>query len=639
MQTKSLSLFIVLILLLSIAAAGCIGGEGGGTTSSQSPEGSQASSSSTGSGATTSSSSEHTTTESSGITETTAPSETNTEHASWTNPWDAHNPVKVNGRDYYITSILYTLSISYNNGPKQSFEIRKERGYAQIHVYADNNGQKEDLGTFQVFAYHGKIAPLDNTSLYTLEYWIFVKEQTEEADLYFLAPVLDFSAMYSGKVVAVDIVNGPYRYFWSNPAALGMYDKMPYQEGDLSDALSDIDPTMYSVWMGVIGSSLWTGLEEHDLLTPGQYDWSGMGVSYHYKITPNGEVTFDDKSFRVADVEWSYSFMGVSASGKGKIAPALPIPVEFEGTFGGPAVEIPGWARFKLEDLKLSESIGSLSYEGLTPTETQTQSESQSPTQTTTTTSQVQTLSDNWQLAWDASKPITINGKDYIVKEVTFDADYHVSGGSHVRMLIRKGYHETKLNGEDVYALYAILNIGGETYNYTVYVEPNYLEEYTSGILWVPQVYDMINGPDFVKLEITGPSCHYVMDEQGNIEGDSGCGYISDDFQQYNMILSYPTGFYGGIYGDVLTYVTLTSNGQGYTVEPGDDVSIAGMDFKTYKVIWNGVVQGGLAQANGGTIVAPELPFPVEVTASVSMPGMGGWYIHMKLTDIELEVQ
>ncbi|MCD6558547.1 MAG: hypothetical protein J7K57_01515, partial [Palaeococcus sp.] len=105
----------------------------------------------------------------------------------------------------------------------------------------------------------------------------------------------------------------------------------------------------------------------------------------------------------------------------------------------------------------------------------------------------------------------------------------------------------------------------------------------------------------------------------------------------YNMIWSYPTGFYGGIYGDVLTYVTLTSNGQGYTVEPGDDVSLAGMDFKTYKVTWSGVVQGGLAQANGETVVAPELPFPVEVTASLAMPGDGSIYVHAKLIDIKLE--
>jgi len=337
----------------------------------------------------------------------------------------------------------------------------------------------------------------------------------------------------------------------------------------------------------------------------------------------------------VSNVEWAWTFGNVRGQGRAKIAPELPIPVETEGTFsqmGGESY----YSKLNLEDLKLSKEFEGISVEieqSTSPGETGTPTETQTETPTSTETPGGG-LSDNWQLAWDASKPITIRGKDYIVKEVTFDADYHVSGGSHVHMLIRKGYHETKLNGEDVYALYAILNIGGESYNYTVYVE--YPDEYTSGILWTPNIFDMVEGPDNIKTEITGPNCHYSIDDNG-IEGDLNCGYISDDFQQYNMIWSYPTGFYGGIYGDVLTYVTLTSNGQGYTVEPGDDVSLAGMDFKTYKVTWSGVVQGGLAQANGETVVAPELPFPVEVTASLAMPGDGSIYVHAKLIDIKLE--
>lgn len=68
-------------------------------------------------------------------------------------------------------------------------------------------------------------------------------------------------------------------------------------------------------------------------------------------------------------------------------------------------------------------------------------------------------------------------------------------------------------------------------------------------------------------------------------------------------------------------------------------VTLADMTFKTYKVTWDGITQNSGIQANGETVVAPELPFPLEITASLTMPGMGGWCIHVKLTDLKLEVQ
>lgn len=116
---------------------------------------------------------------------------------------------------------------------------------------------------------------------------------------------------------------------------------------------------MYHIWMVAVGSGLWTGIEEHDLTRLGQYDWSYMGMNYHYKVSPDGIVTFDGKSFRVADVQWSYSIMGVSATDKGQIAPAPPIPVEFEGTFDGVAVQIQPGTNSSLRILNFRRTLES----------------------------------------------------------------------------------------------------------------------------------------------------------------------------------------------------------------------------------------------------------------------------------------
>lgn len=625
MRAKSLTLFVVLVLVFSVVAAGCIGGGGSTATSSQETSESQ-SSGGHGGQSSSSSSSQH-----GGTT-----SESQTPVATWQSPWESYNPVELGGKTYYITHVEYTYTASYNDGAKYTFDVMKERGYAQIHVYTSENGNKKDLGVFNVFAYHGRLTPVNNNTLPGLEYWIFVKDRTKDTDVYFLAPILNFGALISGNVVEVEIVSGSERYFWSNPAALGMYDKMPYQEGDLNDVFSSLDEGIGTIWAAVVSSGIWTGVENYDLTEPGQYDWNGMGISYHYKISPDGTVTFNGRTFKTAEVEWSYGLGGVTATGKGKIAPELPIPISFEGTFANPMEGFNTWSKFELKDLKLSEGFGTLQYSGLTPTQTQTQTQTETQTQTTTTTSTPQGLSTNWQLAWDASEPIEINGESYVIKEVAFKVEYK-KGDSTFHMNITKGYREVQLNGENVYLLYANLSVNGEEYTYRVYVRQDSLGEYTSGILWVPQVYDMTNGPDFIKIEITGPGCHYTADENGNVEGDYNCGYISDDFQDYNMVWSLHTGFYGGIYGDVVSYVTLTNNGQGYTVEKDGKVGLAGIEFDLYKVTWSGLIENVDVPANGVTYVAPQLPFPVKVEAAISEMGAGGCYVKVELTDLKLE--
>jgi len=610
MKNGKLAILLALILIFSVAASGCVGGGGEETSPSETYQESSGE-----------------THEANGGGESTV--------STWQTPWDAYNPVRINGQSYYITYIKYTFTVKSSGEEERSYEVIKQRGYVRAHVYSDDNGKK-DLGEYNLFAYYGKITPLNDPDMKEpFEYLVLIEERTKDTDAYFLTPFPDFGAMMSGATAVIEAsYNGNY-FYWSNPGAIGKYSELPYQEGDFETITDNIPGATVQGWGVMVSSGAWSGLEGHDLSKPDDYSFPFMGMGYSYKIDPDGTVSFGGKSFKVSNVEWSWAVGNVRGQGKAKIAPELPIPVETEGTFSQMG-EGSYYSKLGLEDLKLSKEFEGIDVQieqGTSPGESETSTETQTETPTSTETPGGG-LSDNWRLGWDASEPITIRGKDYLVKEVTFDVKYRVSGGSQVQMIIRKGYHKAKLNGEDVYALYAILNIGNETYNYTVYTE--YPDEYTSGILWTPSVYDLVEGPDNIKTEITGPNCHYSMDDNG-IEGDLNCGYISDDFQQYNMVWSYPTGFYGGIYGDVLTWVDLTSNGKGYTVEKDGSVTLAGMSFDTYKVAWSGLVQGGLAQANGETIVAPELPFPIEVTASLTMPGSEGIYVHAKLTDIKLE--
>ncbi|GAB6102873.1 hypothetical protein JCM16138_20960 [Thermococcus atlanticus] len=608
---KAVALSLMLVMLFSIAAAGCLGGGGGEKTPSPQSSGE----SGTASGEETS---------------------TQTQVATWSNPWDAYNPISVGSERSYITYIKYTFTIKTSEGEK-SYEVIKQRGYVKAHIYADDNGKK-DLGEYSLFAYYGKITPINDPDMNgPLEYLILIKERTRDSDAYFLTPFPDFGAMMSGTTAVIEASYNGEHFYWSNPAVIGQYSELPYTEGNFGTISNGIPSSTVQGWMTMVGSAVWAGLEDHDLSKPDKYSFSFMGMSYSYKVRPDGTITFSGKRLKVSDVEWSWALGNVRGQGKARIAPALPVPIESEGTFsqmGGESY----YSKIEIKDLKLSKEFGGINVgvEGGTSPGENTGTQSQTQTETSTQTPS-QGISNNWKLGWDASKPITIDGKDYVVKEVTFNVDYKLSGGSQVSMVIRKGYYPTTLDGNRVYALYAILNLSGETYNYTIYVDRDSLGEYTSGMLWVPSVYDMINGPDFMKLVINGPNCHYSMDENGNIEGDMSCGMIDEAFRKYNMIWSYPTGFYGGIYGDVLTYVSLTENGNGYTVEKDGEVTLSGMDFETYKVTWNGIVQGGLAQGNGETLVAPELPFPVEVAASLTMPGMGGIYVHARLTDLKLE--
>lgn len=253
--------------------------------------------------------------------------------------------------------------------------------------------------------------------------------------------------------------------------------------------------------------------------------------------------------------------------------------------------------------------------------------------------SSLQEISENWELKWNASKPITINGKKYIVKGIAFDVNYRFSNTKEHHLVVQKNYSKENLYGEEVYHFFAELTDNGITCKYSIYVDPRYFEEYTGGMFWVPSVYDMISGLGIKKLSVGGPHCTHFWDEKGNMGGNHHCCSIDmgESFDEYNTIWSFPTGFYGGIYNDAFDLSTLTSDGEGYTVRPGDTVTIAGMNFETYKVAWEGDV-GGKAWGKGETIVAPKLPFPVEITALLKLSPEKEAHFHVKLTDLKLEL-
>jgi len=260
-----------------------------------------------------------------------------------------------------------------------------------------------------------------------------------------------------------------------------------------------------------------------------------------------------------------------------------------------------------------------------------TGTQSQSPSQ-----GQSEVSSDvNWQLGWDASEPIAIDGKEYLVKEVVFNVEYNFSTGENGRFTITKGLRRGELNGEEVYVLYALVETDGGEYNYTLYVSPGYLNEYTDGPLWLPSVGEMLSLGDELRLEIEGPDCHFLM-ENDYFEGNSECGSISEGFVKYDRLWG-RGGFYGGIYGDVISYVSLERNGDGYTVERDGKVSLAGIDFDLYRVLWEGVVSYTDVKAKGDTLVAPKLPFPVGVKATLSFPGQWSVEVYVRLEGLKLE--
>lgn len=596
MGRKLVALVVVAVLLFGVVASGCIGGKGSEISETYSES------------------------SSSGGTESGGEST----HASWETPWDAYNPVKVDGDEYYITYIRYTFTVKTPEGEK-SYEVEKRRGYVRVHVYADENGEKKDLGEFNLFAYYGKIAPAEDPEA-AFEYLVAVKERTEETDQYFLQPLPNFGTLGTGATVIAEAKSESGYFFWSNPAAIGQYSELPYTEGDIEEALEGLGDYITPGWMAMMGSGAWSGLEGHDLMERDEYSFSFMGMEYSYKIEPDGKVSLGGKDFSVSNVEWSYSVAGNTMQGKAKIAPALPVPVETEGTFTSMSQGVKVYSKLKIEDMKLEKEFGGMEISIEKPTspgeetETSTQTETETPPES----------SENWKLAWDASEPLKIGEDSYIITGVTYDITYKTAGGE-VHYTMERGYKK-ELNG---YVAYAIVEMDdGSTYRFEVHFDDDELGEYTGWVLWMPSVFQLIESNSPEKIEITGSSCSYTYDEEnGIIGGDMTCGAEIRE-SPFDQIWDRFNGFAGGIYGDVVDVTSLSGSGKGYTVESDGTITLAGMDFEVYKVTWSGELVG--MEAHGETKVVPELPFPVEIEASIAYPG-SALYLHTTVTKIELE--
>lgn len=220
-----------------------------------------------------------------------------------------------------------------------------------------------------------------------------------------------------------------------------------------------------------------------------------------------------------------------------------------------------------------------------------------------------------------------IDGKDYILKEVTYEVTYKTQGGE-VHYTMERGYNETD-NG---YVAYAVVRMNdGSTYRFEVYT--NIIEEYTGWVLWIPSVFELIeSGSSFEKYTVQGPDCGYTFGE-GGISGDMYCGGEITN-SPFDLIWDVYNGFAGGIYGDVVYVADLSSNGNGYTVQKDGSMDLAGMTFEKYVIQWSGLLQGSV-KANGKTALVPELPIPVEIEASLSLP-KGPLYLHVVVEDMIL---
>ncbi|WP_052696210.1 hypothetical protein [Palaeococcus ferrophilus] len=337
------SLFVIfLVLLVFVGGSGCIGG--GKVTETIKEQASSAIESYT-----EGQSSSYTESPTQSYTETQSQTETETgDYASWINPWDAYKPVNIGGERYLITYVKYSLRIRKEEGaPIYEYEVEKKRGKTRIHVYGMNinmeTGEQEkvDLGEFDAYEYYGKVTPVNAEEMNsTLEFKVWVKQRSEDTDLFFLFPTLEFATIYysmyagSGNAIGVWVKYGNQEFAFYNPAAVGEMSATPYQEGDV-DMLSNVPDIedLYLGWYTLYYFGFWTALEEENIYKPSQGSWGIMGWQYNYEINPDGTVTLGGKRFRVSNVKWNYVFGGATGQGEATIAANLPIPIEAKGVF------------------------------------------------------------------------------------------------------------------------------------------------------------------------------------------------------------------------------------------------------------------------------------------------------------------
>ncbi|NJE30434.1 hypothetical protein E3E38_05130 [Thermococcus sp. 18S1] len=360
-------LAVFLVLLVFVSVSGCLGGGGEESpTTSESLTDTGSQTTSAGTGGTTSGGEGYSTTESPGGTTTETETETGTsEYASWANPWDAYNPIQIDGEQYLITSIKYKLRIrTEEGGPIYEYEIEKSRGPTKIHVYGNKidmeTGEQEkvDLGEFEVYEYYGKITPINAEDMNsTFEYRLWVTERTSDTDTFFLFPSLDFLTLYAslyagtGNTVGVWMEYGDQVFEFYNPAGVGEMSVAPYQEGDINmlSNIADIE-SIYMSWYGFYNFGFWTALEDENIYQETTGSWGVMGYQYNYEVKPDGTMTLGGKDFKVSQVSWTYTLGSITGQGEAVLAANLPVPIEAKGVFieqGGANV----FTHVKIEDI------------------------------------------------------------------------------------------------------------------------------------------------------------------------------------------------------------------------------------------------------------------------------------------------
>lgn len=227
----------------------------------------------------------------------------------WQILWDVYYFISLNGGLYYIIEVEYIFIFKIFDGEK-IFNIIKKCGYVKVYVYVEENGEKKDLGEFNLFVYYGKIIFVIGNGMF-FEYIVMVRERSEDSDKYFLELVLNFGVFIMGSVVVVEVKFGNFYFYWSNLGVIGQYSEFLYIEGDLNEVFGDMGSYFYIFWFLMLSLGVWSGLEDCDLMKVEEYDYSFLFFVYYYRIDLDGMVIFDGNDFGVSNVEWSYFFGGV----------------------------------------------------------------------------------------------------------------------------------------------------------------------------------------------------------------------------------------------------------------------------------------------------------------------------------------
>ncbi|MBO8175771.1 MAG: hypothetical protein H0Z18_10990 [Thermococcus sp.] len=281
-----------------------------------------------------------------------------TEYATWANPWDLTNPVKIGEETYLITYIKYKLKVRTEEGGEiYEYEVEKKRGKTKIHVYGteidfqSGETKKVDLGEFEVYEYYGKVTPIKGKEMdKPLEVISWSINKSDLQSQFFAYPVVIGLGIGGPDIVGLKVTYGDKTYEAYNPFAIGKTDYNPYTEGDLGwyGDMPDVE-NMYMAFFGMAGFGVWGAFTEENLYKKSSGSWGYMGWQYNYEIDPDGTVNLGGKSFKVSNVKWSYVMGNVQGQGRAVLAPNLPIPLEAEGVFVGQGANY--YTYIKIEDL------------------------------------------------------------------------------------------------------------------------------------------------------------------------------------------------------------------------------------------------------------------------------------------------